>query len=145
MYCSCFSTLIKTLPKRCPSFHRYLHPLGLPADYSFVSTFRMLGRTPGRCWNLWTVCKHNLSNRYWYVGWFVVKCRPSCEQKVKNGDGMDEVGIRLNGVNKLVEFFARDEQGHIQTVTFKRVLSLFNNVSMTTQKQSFFRTQWRNY
>jgi len=54
---------------------------------------------------------------------------------------MDEVGIRLNGVNKLVEFFARDEQGHIQTVTFKRVLSLFNNVSMTTQKQSFFRTQ----
>lgn len=73
---------------------RDIFPDGLPEEFSFVSTFRMLGRTNKTLWNLF---------------------------QIKDINGEPQFGIRLNGRQKAVEFYYINYLGRRETVTFPNV------------------------
>ncbi|XP_041102431.1 collagen alpha-1(IX) chain isoform X2 [Polyodon spathula] len=78
---------------------RIIYPHGLPEEYSFVTTFRMVKNTIHKVWNMW---------------------------QVVDQDGYKQVGLRLNGDQQGVEFFLVGKDGNLQVVTFPGVSQLFN-------------------
>ncbi|KAI8501493.1 hypothetical protein Bbelb_207640 [Branchiostoma belcheri] len=71
-----------------------VYPNGLPDEFSFVSTFRMLGTTIKEKWDLWRIT--SLENER-------------------------QMGLRLDGENESIEFTALGRNGELQTVTFSNV------------------------
>ncbi|XP_054620763.1 collagen alpha-1(XIV) chain-like isoform X1 [Dunckerocampus dactyliophorus] len=71
---------------------RFLHPEGLPSDYTITLLFRLLRDTPLEPFALWEVLDQN--------------------QKPL-------VGVILDNGGKTLTFFNNDYQGHFQTVTFE--------------------------
>ncbi|MGH0155718.1 UNVERIFIED_CONTAM: hypothetical protein FKN15_054029 [Acipenser sinensis] len=78
---------------------RIIYPRGLPEEYSFVTTFRMMKNTINKVWNVW---------------------------QLVDQDGYKQVGLRLNGDQQGVEFFLVGMDGNLQVVTFPGVSQLFN-------------------
>ncbi|MGH0148951.1 UNVERIFIED_CONTAM: hypothetical protein FKN15_051444 [Acipenser sinensis] len=78
---------------------RIIYPHGLPEEYSFVTTFRMMKNTINKVWNMW---------------------------QLVDQDGYKQVGLRLNGDQQGVEFFLVGMDGSLQVVTFPGVSQLFN-------------------
>ncbi|XP_055956241.1 collagen alpha-1(IX) chain-like [Patella vulgata] len=77
-----------------------LFPNGLPDRFSFVSTFRMQGRTRRERWNL---------------------------VQILDTRGQPQFGIRLDGKKKSIEFYYINYEGRITTLAFQQNLkSLFN-------------------
>ncbi|GAA6093796.1 collagen alpha-3(IX) chain isoform X1, partial [Tachysurus ichikawai] len=74
-------------------------PRGFPAEYSVMTTFRMIKNTVNKVWNLW---------------------------QVVDEDGFKQVGMRLNGDQQALEFFLTTMDGDLQTVTFPGLSVLFN-------------------
>ncbi|XP_027142360.1 collagen alpha-1(XIV) chain isoform X2 [Larimichthys crocea] len=86
-----------------PSFHlhsdaflaqptRYIHPEGLPSDYTITMLFRLLPNTPEEPFALWEILN-------------------------KNNEPL--VGVILDNGGKTLTFFNNDYKGEFQTVTFE--------------------------
>ncbi|XP_067840056.1 collagen alpha-1(IX) chain-like [Heptranchias perlo] len=75
-------------------------PNGFPLEYSFVATFRMIGSTIEKNWNIW---------------------------QIKDPFGNDQVGVRINGETKSVEFYVLGLEGRLQTITFSPIPILFDS------------------
>uniref|UniRef100_A0AAR2LSF0 Collagen, type XIV, alpha 1b n=1 Tax=Pygocentrus nattereri TaxID=42514 RepID=A0AAR2LSF0_PYGNA len=71
---------------------RFLHPEGLPSDYTISVLFRILPETPQEPFALW---------------------------EILNKDNEPLVGIILDNGGKTLTFFNYDYKGHFQTVTFE--------------------------
>ncbi|KAI4893057.1 hypothetical protein NFI96_005113 [Prochilodus magdalenae] len=72
--------------------HRFLHPEGLPSDYTISVLFRILPETPEEPFALW---------------------------EILNKEGEPLVGIILDNAGKTLTFFNYDYKGDFQTVTFE--------------------------
>ncbi|MGH0168379.1 UNVERIFIED_CONTAM: hypothetical protein FKN15_066191 [Acipenser sinensis] len=75
-----------------------VYPDGLPSDYSIIATFKMLEDTESS-WNLW---------------------------QVSDSDGNEQVGIRLSGDTKSLDFFYATPQNTQILRTFYNVEKLFH-------------------
>nr|XP_014354410.1 PREDICTED: collagen alpha-1(IX) chain-like [Latimeria chalumnae] len=82
------------------SFNRTAFPLGLPHEYSFVTTFRMTGNTINADWYLWLI---------------------------QDYFGNDQIGLRINGAHKSLKFSYMDWDGTPQSVTFPYLPFLFDS------------------
>ncbi|XP_077362333.1 collagen alpha-1(XIV) chain-like isoform X2 [Festucalex cinctus] len=71
---------------------RFLHPEGLPSDYTITLLFRLLPETPQEPFALW---------------------------EVLDQDHQPLVGVILDNGGKTLTFFNNDYRGHFQTVTFE--------------------------
>nr|XP_014349373.1 PREDICTED: uncharacterized protein LOC102355403 [Latimeria chalumnae] len=78
---------------------RILYPKGLPEEYSFVTTFRMMRETIDTVWNLF---------------------------QIVDEDGYKQIGLRLDGEQQAVEFFLVGQDGNLEVATFPGVSQLFN-------------------
>ncbi|KAG8004825.1 Collagen alpha-1(XIV) chain, partial [Nibea albiflora] len=72
--------------------HRYIHPEGLPSDYTITMLFRLLPDTPEEPFALWEILN-------------------------KNNEPL--VGVILDNGGKTLTFFNNDYKGEFQTVTFE--------------------------
>uniref|UniRef100_H2Z836 Collagen alpha-1(IX) chain n=1 Tax=Ciona savignyi TaxID=51511 RepID=H2Z836_CIOSA len=79
---------------------RNVYPMGLPSEYSFVSTFRMLEKNTRKQWKLWLVNDQN---------------------------GEEQIGVSLDGANRLVELISRGNDGYIHKATFVNTDALFDD------------------
>ena len=70
-----------------------MFPLGLPTEFSFVSTFRMSSRTRRESWDL---------------------------LRIEDSFGNPQFGIRVNGRRKELEVYMPDVTNSIQSATFLR-------------------------
>ncbi|XP_078398964.1 collagen alpha-1(IX) chain-like [Cetorhinus maximus] len=75
-------------------------PNGFPLEYSFVTTFRMAGSIIDKNWNIW---------------------------QIKDPLGNEQVGVRINGETKSVEFYVLGLEGRLQTITFSPIANLFDS------------------
>ncbi|KAI3358214.1 hypothetical protein L3Q82_003212 [Scortum barcoo] len=71
---------------------RYIHPEGLPSDYTITMLFRLLPNTPEEPFALW---------------------------EILNKDNEPLVGVILDNGGKTLTFFNNDYKGEFQTVTFE--------------------------
>ncbi|CAG6015807.1 unnamed protein product [Menidia menidia] len=71
---------------------KYLHPEGLPSEYTISMMFRLLPETPQEPFALW---------------------------EILNKDNNPLVGLILDNSGKTLTFFNHDYKGHFQTVTFE--------------------------
>uniref|UniRef100_A0AAQ4S0R7 Collagen, type XIV, alpha 1a n=2 Tax=Gasterosteus aculeatus aculeatus TaxID=481459 RepID=A0AAQ4S0R7_GASAC len=71
---------------------KYLHPEGLPSDYTISMMLRLLPETPEEPFALW---------------------------EILNGNDEPLVGLILDNSGKTLTFFNHDYKGHFQTVTFE--------------------------
>ncbi|XP_048450746.1 collagen alpha-1(IX) chain, partial [Rhincodon typus] len=78
---------------------RVIYPRGLPEEYSFVTTFRMVKNTLNKVWNLWQIVDEN---------------------------GYKQVGLRLNGNTQSLEFYLVGLDSNLQTVVFRGVSQVFD-------------------
>uniref|UniRef100_A0A670Y0E3 Collagen type XIV alpha 1 chain n=1 Tax=Pseudonaja textilis TaxID=8673 RepID=A0A670Y0E3_PSETE len=83
---------INILSANLLSFHRYVHPEGLPSDYTITFLFRILPETPLEPFALWEI----LNESYEPL-----------------------VGVILDNDGKTLTFFNYDYKGEFQTVTFE--------------------------
>ena len=72
---------------------RNMFPLGLPNEFSFVSTFRMSSRTRRESWDL---------------------------LRIEDSFGNPQFGIRVNGRRKELEVYTPDVTNTIQSIPFRR-------------------------
>jgi len=49
--------------------------------------------------------------------------------QIESNSGEIQAGIRLNGMQRMVEFLSRDERGHVSKATFVGANNLFDDVS----------------
>ncbi|XP_072912653.1 uncharacterized protein [Hemitrygon akajei] len=76
-----------------------VHQDGIPAEYSIIATFRMLGDTAQSDWNLW---------------------------EVRDVEGREQVGIRFLGDSRALDFFYKTPHDTITFQTFTKVNILFD-------------------
>ena len=70
-----------------------MFPLGLPNEFSFVSTFRMSSRTRRESWDL---------------------------LRIEDSFGNPQFGIRVNGRRRELEVYMPDVTNTIQSIPFRR-------------------------
>ncbi len=73
-------------------FYRELFPDGLPEEFSFVASFRMNENSVKKDWVLW---------------------------QIRDSSMNPQVGIRLNGLQKALQFIYVDINRQLQSVTFR--------------------------
>ncbi|XP_041045237.1 collagen alpha-1(IX) chain [Carcharodon carcharias] len=78
---------------------RIIYPRGLPEEYSFVTTFRMVKNTVNKVWNLWQIVDEN---------------------------GYKQVGLRLNGNTQSLEFYLVGLDSNLQSVIFRAISQIFD-------------------
>uniref|UniRef100_A0A8D0HIG9 Collagen alpha-1(IX) chain n=1 Tax=Sphenodon punctatus TaxID=8508 RepID=A0A8D0HIG9_SPHPU len=92
---------------------RFLYPNGLPDEYSFLTTFRMTGSTLQKHWSIW---------------------------QVLDSSGKEQVGVKLNGQTKSLEYSYKGTDGSLQTATFLYLPFLFDSqwhkVMISVEKSS---------
>ncbi|XP_032877744.1 collagen alpha-1(IX) chain-like isoform X2 [Amblyraja radiata] len=76
-----------------------VYPGGIPPEYSIIATFKMLGDTAQNVWNLW---------------------------EVSDIDGREQIGIRLSGISRSLDFFYRTTPNTVMFQTFADVDMLFD-------------------
>ncbi|GCB64248.1 hypothetical protein scyTo_0007509 [Scyliorhinus torazame] len=76
-----------------------IYPRGLPEEYSFVTTFRMVKNTVNKVWNLWQIVDEN---------------------------GYKQVGLRLNGNAQSLEFYLVGLDSNLQSVNFRGISQIFD-------------------
>lgn len=76
-----------------------LFPRGLPEQFSFVSTIMMSGATRKAIWNL---------------------------IKIVDPSGRIQMGIRLNGKKRTVDFYYKNKNNQLSTLTFTKAKKLFS-------------------
>ncbi|XP_013907883.1 PREDICTED: collagen alpha-1(IX) chain-like [Thamnophis sirtalis] len=79
---------------------RSLYPRGLPDLYSILTTFRMTGATVRKSWSLW---------------------------QVFDSSGKEQVGLKLNGQAKCLDFSYKAIDGSLQTASFLDLPYLFDS------------------
>ena len=93
---------------------------GLPEQFSFVSTIMMSGTTRKAIWNL---------------------------IKIVDPNGDPQMGIRLNGKLKTVDFYYKNLNNEVSTLTFtkiKKVSSIFTLRNNTIMKlKNFLGAGWK--
>lgn len=70
-----------------------MFPVGLPDQFSFVSTFKMASKTRKERWNIIQIVDSNQKPQF---------------------------GIRLDGGKKIVEFYYTNYNGRLSTLSFTR-------------------------
>nr|XP_053323261.1 collagen alpha-1(IX) chain-like [Spea bombifrons] len=79
---------------------RLIFPNGFPREFSIVSTFRMMDKTPEEVWNLW-------------------------EMEAQNG--VEQFRLRLYGETNAVDVYSSAAIGRQSVITFENVGRLFDN------------------
>lgn len=74
--------------------------MGLPEEFAFSATYRMIGNTPNKSWNMW---------------------------QMRDLNGKEQLAVRLNGEALSVEFSYRTQENRVMTALFPYQTHLFNS------------------